>query len=38
MFVPIPLKKEGEATIEYEGDITKTLEQDQVVLIKAEER
>lgn len=29
---------EGEATITYEGDITKTLAPDQVILIKAEER
>ena len=30
--------KEGETTIEYEGDITKTLAADQVILIKPEER
>ena len=30
--------QEGEATITYEGDVTKTLAPDQVILIKAEER
>jgi len=30
--------QEGEATIEYEEDVTKILAADQVILIKAEER
>ena len=30
--------QEGESAIEYEGDVTRTLAADQVILIKAEER